>query len=154
MIDLEKISKSRLVLKGICNNSKRLEMVEMAIKSITEKNNPWIKTYWGFKNYAGFGDQDISGTSYGYGPKHGSVVFSIGLNQKSQNLDNLSLGENEIYHLLCFRDFKGFRVSGDNKYNTLSLSALLYQYNETKKKLEELKYGLDYPVDIESKEIA
>lgn len=34
--------------------------------------------YFGVKNYAGFGDQRED-HEYGFGPRHGSIVFSVGL---------------------------------------------------------------------------
>lgn len=43
---------------------------------------PRLKSeYVGIKNYDGFGDQR-SDHRYGYGPRHGSIVFSIGLNRE------------------------------------------------------------------------
>ena len=39
------------------------------------------KVYFGVKNYDRFGDQRED-HQYGYGPKHGSIVFSIGLQRE------------------------------------------------------------------------
>lgn len=40
--------------------------------------------YIGVKNYSGFGDQRED-HSYGTGPRHGSIVFSIGLTPEARN---------------------------------------------------------------------
>jgi len=42
--------------------------------------------YFGIKNYSGFGDQR-SDHQYGYGPRHGGIVFKIGLHGKHRNTD-------------------------------------------------------------------
>jgi hypothetical protein len=55
--------------------------------------------YFGVKNYDGFGDQGHN-ASYGMGPRHGSIVFSIGLTSEGRTteltVDNI---EDCLYYL-------------------------------------------------------
>lgn len=43
------------------------------------------REYFGVKNYAHFGDQREDHT-YGFGPKHGSIVFSVGLTSAARKM--------------------------------------------------------------------
>lgn len=70
------------------NRSCRSNAVREAVNWFTHLDDPdsvealrvknMHKYYLGVKNYDGFGDQG-SDCEYGYGPRHGSIVFSIGL---------------------------------------------------------------------------
>lgn len=65
----------------------RLEhrVVKKAIEDIANGCQKLCEQYFGIKDYAHWRGQQADHT-YGYGPKHGSVVFSIGLNQPKQSL--------------------------------------------------------------------
>lgn len=56
-----------------------------AIKAIASSDDPLCKEYIGVKNYEGFGDQR-SDSEYGMGPRHGSIVFSIGRENRKEKL--------------------------------------------------------------------
>ena len=56
----------------------RTEAVEDAKRDVASGGTTIRKTYFGVKNYGGFGDQRED-HKYGFGPRHGSIVFSIGL---------------------------------------------------------------------------
>lgn len=63
----------------------RQQAVAYAIKVISESDDPMAKEYIGIKNYRGFGDQRED-HSYGMGPRHGSIVFSIGRKNLEEKL--------------------------------------------------------------------
>lgn len=128
IIELEKLDYPRLVaaskniyIHGTINPSRNYK-IEEAIKLIQQDPlNALIKEYLGIKNYAGFGDQDCN-CEYGYGPNHGSIVFSIG---KVNRISDIKLGEDEIYLLESVRDFGNaeinkleFRIASTNPYSS------------------------------------
>ena len=59
------------------------------------------REYFGVKQYAGFGDQE-SNHPYGYGPKHGSIWFSIGLK-------NLKVGLMDEQTIACIQWLRALR---------------------------------------------
>lgn len=59
--------------------------------------------YVGVKRYSGFGDQRYD-CGYGYGPRHGSIVFSIG-RRTDQAARLATLGADHVYLLEAVRDF-------------------------------------------------
>lgn len=79
----------------------RPRLIEEAIQKISEDGSAaMIDGYLGIKNYAHFGDQRAD-CKYGYGPKHGNIVFRIG---RVRHRD-VELGADHVYLLECVRDF-------------------------------------------------
>jgi hypothetical protein len=105
-IDLQRClsAMKSLTVEGLPNNPGRLALIEEAIKRIQLDGTIALKhEYLGFKNYAHFGDQRTD-CSYGMGPRHGSIVFSINRHHQCEEL-----GAEHIYLLECVRDFCVFR---------------------------------------------
>ena len=95
---------------GPPTTDERFKLIEEAISSIINSRNTMTQKRFCIKNYAAFGDQRED-HKYGYGPKHGSIVFSI---ERTRNKINTCLGEDEICLLECVRDFgyvEGYRDS-------------------------------------------
>jgi len=83
--------------------SGRIKIIEEAIAMIQKNGKTAMKKeYLGMKNYAAFGDQRTD-CEYGYGPTHGSIVFRVG---RTDDDKETTLGDDEIYALLCARDFE------------------------------------------------
>jgi len=127
-IDIEKCERAmrHIYVRGLCNTARREGLIEKAIGLIQEDPQGALQSeYIGMKNYAGFGDQEIS-CGYGYGPRHGSVVFSIGRAREQRP----ALGEDHIYFLECVRDFEGIEL-GDEKSATLPSAIYAMRSAET-----------------------
>ena len=78
-MDNAKLDLAATVLRvtGDLGDSKqRAEAVESAIMLIAGSEKPMFERYVGVKIYSGFGDQREDHV-YGYGPKHGRIVFRI-----------------------------------------------------------------------------
>lgn len=60
------------------NGATRSKIVEDAKVELAGGGGKLWEQYLGAKNYDGFGDQRED-HRYGYGPRHGSIVFSVGL---------------------------------------------------------------------------
>jgi hypothetical protein len=106
MIDLERCRRAmkRVYIDGICNTAERANALADAIAAIQrDPINALMVEYIGIKNYSGFGDQRED-HKYGYGPKHGTIVFRIGRHNREAPGE---LGADEIYFLECARDFAG-----------------------------------------------
>lgn len=114
-------------VKGIPSTRGRMEMIEEAI-ALIQKNpeTALAEQYLGMKNYAGFGDQR-SDHQYCYGPKHGTIVFSIG---RADPNSKSTLGDAEIDFLLKCRDFEP---------NLKDQNGNFYCYQATIKKIKEHK---------------
>jgi ligand-binding sensor protein len=97
-----------LSIEGAPSTDQRDKVIEDAISLIQQNPHSALRgEYLGVKNYSGFGDQR-SDHPYGYGPKHGHIVFSVGRTVEARD-DTVVLGPNEIYLLECVRDF-GFII--------------------------------------------
>lgn len=97
-VDAKKILDCNLDLFGSLGDSRKY-VIEEAIKLIQDDpENALAKNYLGIKNYAACGDQRAD-CEYGYSPKHGSIVFSIGRKKRDK-----PLGENDVYALEVWRD--------------------------------------------------
>lgn len=57
---------------------KRVDAINDAINDIASGCKKIRNEYFGVKDYSGFGDQR-SNCEYGYSPRHGSIVFKVGL---------------------------------------------------------------------------
>lgn len=79
----------------------RKRAIEDAIASIQTDGEAALKErYIGVKRYAGFDDQRSDHPS-GYGPSHGTIVFSICRNPNSRS----ELGDIHVFLLEAVRDF-------------------------------------------------
>lgn len=94
-VDLERIDRARKVLfvEGDCTvaahkdvRDSRASAIASAKQQLAENVAKLQETYIGVKNYAGFGDQRED-HKYGYGPKHGHIVFRIGLTTEARRRD-------------------------------------------------------------------
>ena len=73
-----KSSRDRLARLDGNNGATRSKIVEDAKVELAGGGGKLWEQYLGAKNYDGFGDQRED-HRYGYGPRHGSIVFSVGL---------------------------------------------------------------------------
>jgi len=100
-----------LDLQGICNSPEREALIESAIKVLQTHPETFAEEkYFGIKNYASFGDQRED-HPYGSGPRHGTIVFSIGRNRDNYKPEHAA---KYIEVLIAFRDDKGFVPECDN----------------------------------------
>jgi len=85
-IDLQKIdiAKSVLYIKGLRHNFDD-GLTKKAINGIAKNDGKIYREYYGVKNYEGFIHQG-NDCEYGYGPSHGTIVFSIGLRNPNRQL--------------------------------------------------------------------
>ncbi len=91
-----------LAVDGDPAHNEREALIARAIAMIQADGKAALATgYLGVKNYAHFGDQESS-HPYGFGPRHGSIVFSIG---RTRPADKVILGADHIYALEAYRDF-------------------------------------------------
>lgn len=80
-------------VKGI---RERAECVSDAISDLAAGCQKLKQQYFGTKNYAHWRDQRENHW-YGYGPKHGSIVFEVGLNRTAlEKANSVGLDENDI----------------------------------------------------------
>jgi hypothetical protein len=92
-IDYDKLERARQIItvqgevtkvvrcsfdRGANNSGVRLQTLADAKADLANGGDKIGRQYFGVKNYDGFGDQR-SDCEYGMGPRHGSIVFSIGL---------------------------------------------------------------------------
>lgn len=91
----------------------RQSLIEEAVAAFQEDpENALTEEYFGYKNYSGFGDQR-SDHEYGYGPRHGSIVFSVRRVQGFKcNPEDLDLNA-VTYLLLAVADFGSFEEEYD-----------------------------------------
>ena len=86
--------------------SGRHYLIEEAIAAIQKDGATALAAeYFGIKNYAAFGDQRED-HEYGYHPRHGSIVFRIGRQNRHAKT---VLGDDHIYLLECVRDFGSYK---------------------------------------------
>jgi hypothetical protein len=144
--DIEKLKQSKVCVEGVCNTKERMTAIEDAIALIQkDPSDAMRKNYIGIKNYASFGDQREDHT-YGYGPRHGSIVFRI--ERKSSGMDS-QLGENEIYFLLCVRDFPGFIYEDERgRERKMDLSRVLVNLRTAEEDSIKYRSALDFEVEI------
>ncbi len=60
----------------------RQGLIFEALNVLQKDPNRFLTHYFGVKNYDRFGDQSEGCIQIGFGPKHGSIVFKIGLKEK------------------------------------------------------------------------
>jgi hypothetical protein len=117
-----------LEINGCAKGEKREAMIADAIARIQQNPKDAMKVeYLGIKNYASFGDQRED-HQYGFGPRHGSIVFRIG---RKYSAGDVTLGEDHIYLLECVRDadpineFETDPLAARNRSRTLNLTQAL-----------------------------
>jgi hypothetical protein len=115
-----------------------------AIAAIQADGAALRSCYIGVKNYAGFGDQREDHT-YGMGPRHGSIVFSVRRCHKN-GTDPPELTADHVYLLECVRDCEGRdepRGALHNQYIThLNLCDLLRERETVLSRLAELNESI------------
>ena len=85
-------------------SKEREYLIEEAIRLIQQDPENAMRTeYLGIKNYAAFGDQRED-HSYGMGPRHGTIVFSIGRDRSHP------LEPSDVDELIRVRDFGGQEI--------------------------------------------
>lgn len=126
----------------------RKAKIEKAISFIQKNGKTALQhQYLGVKNYAGFGDQGCD-CEYGYGPRHGHIVFSIGRTPEAR-YNNVELGADEIYFLECCRDFGSVLLKDGQEEKYCNLDEVLRRYFSVKAKMEEL-YGILSNAEVET----
>ncbi len=97
-VDLEKIGRGRNIVyghgqltecpgRGSAEGDSRALVVAEARSDIAQGAPQLLRTYFGIKSYASFGDQRCD-CSYGAGPAHGTIVFRIGLTDSARQQIN------------------------------------------------------------------
>ena len=81
--------------------SQRHRLLQEAMLDLANGCPRLSKEYFGIKNYDGFGDQRSDHT-YGYGPKHGSIVFRVSLTN-SESIPHGNDLEDCLYYLGNFQ---------------------------------------------------
>jgi len=108
-LDKINLAESVITIRGsaskvVGDSNSRSEAVKSAIEDIASAGSESImKSFFGVKNYSGFGDQG-SDHPYGICPRNGSIVFSVGLKESIRKRVPFLLTEEEkeaaIYYLL------------------------------------------------------
>lgn len=82
-LDADRIARGREVLeiRGKVTAGERARVVEDACADLAKGCGGLRYDYFGTKNYDRWNDQRCD-CKYGYGPRHGSIVFSVGLNRR------------------------------------------------------------------------
>jgi hypothetical protein len=106
-LDLEKCRRGMRQLN--IEGSPRDGLIEEAIVAIQRDPTDALQArYFGIKNYASFGDQRED-HEYGYGPKHGTIVFRIErqsvMRGASASGSRKPLDGDAVYYLEAYRDF-------------------------------------------------
>lgn len=107
-LDLDRIDVARKIIHiHYDGRGLRGEDMSVVIDAITDAANDFTKLrngYFGTKNYDGYVHQR-SDHSYRHGPRHGSIVFSIGLRDVKAEIDNKNSSDC-IYYLEMFKQGK------------------------------------------------
>lgn len=87
-IDANRIKSAENLLRiyGLDNERNfNVRCINEAINDIAQGSSKLQKEYFGIKNYEGWTHQECD-LPYGFDPKHGSIVFSVGLSNPKHNL--------------------------------------------------------------------
>jgi hypothetical protein len=147
-VDIDRIRRAAqdIDIVGIApGHPERAQVIEAAIAAIQADGSAAFAThYMGVKNYAGFGDQRED-HPYGYGPRHGHTVFSVG-RYASRLIDPpVVLGADHIYLLECARDFPG---AVGARGNLVSLTQVVRYMDELREQAAQLEATLqETPVE-------
>lgn len=146
-----------IYMRGFADTTDRLKILERVIASINRDGDAALaREYVGMKNYAGFGDQEVS-CEYGMGPTYGSVVFEIGRANGARGENSVTLGADEIYYLECLRDFKGLEMYDDvsKKKRLFNLDNLIRKHVENQKNLAETTAAFEgFTPDIQAPDLS
>jgi len=74
--------------------SERVNLLQSAIDDIATAKDAMRREYFGLKNYEHWSHQR-SDHEYGYGPRHGSTVFMVGLTKDARSRSGLTLQERD-----------------------------------------------------------
>jgi hypothetical protein len=98
-LDVERMRRGEKLIgvTGDPNTENRKHVVREAIVEISKGGGRLKEVYLGTKNYAHFIDQPTE-SAYGFVPKHGHVVFRIGLRGPREQLSPNEI-EDAIYYL-------------------------------------------------------
>lgn len=111
--DAVTLAETLIVVRGSLEHSGQdgPHMLREAIADVADYCPRLQKEYLGTKDYDRWHGQGISGP-YGYGPKHGTVIFSIGLSQSLRNRlrDGGFIHPQEreamLYYLVCLKQIQ------------------------------------------------
>lgn len=81
-IDTEKVERGLEVISVKGKADKSGQVITKAINDLAVGCPHMKSEFFGVKVYSGFGEQ-FCDCSYGYGPRHGSIVFSVGLTESA-----------------------------------------------------------------------
>lgn len=124
----------------------RNSLIEEAIAAIQKDPLAALREhYFGIKNYAAFGDQRED-HQYGYGPKHGSIVFRIG---RADPGNGKPLDNDAIYYLEAYRDFGTMGWVEDRRDVRLDLGRVIRKHDHCAKELKQFAAALDATVLLE-----
>lgn len=100
-LDQEKVRSGLSVVSitGRLSSQVRRDAVGDAINALASGGNVLKKRFIGVKNYSSFGDQRCD-CEYGFGPKHGHIVFKVGLTTDCRQVITGDQVEAAIYVLL------------------------------------------------------
>lgn len=78
----------------------RLAVVQSAIDDLATATDRLKREFFGLKNYEGFSNQRTD-CQYGYGPRHGSIIFRVGLTDAAREYRGFTNAERDdaIYYL-------------------------------------------------------
>jgi hypothetical protein len=115
-IDLDRIKNAESVLevRGLSNEFD-MEVTNRAIADIAKGGELIRKQYFGTKNYECYHHQNCD-CEYMFGPKHGCIVFSIGLKKPGAILADQQI-EDCLYYLNMITDDDARKTIAGNKKN-------------------------------------
>lgn len=102
-IDLDKVTYAETLCSvGKVDSSTRRAALQDVIKEVAaNRGSKYFKEYQGIKIYSGFGEQHSSHI-YGYGPRHGSIVWSFELTRKLRERPDKFLNDEEVDAILYY----------------------------------------------------
>ena len=112
-IDNERYQKANNLLNVKFEKNKiEISLIEKAIIDISKGITDLKHNYYGMKRYDGYFQE--SNHPYGYGPKHGYIVQSVGLKKRDINY-SIEDVEDMLYLLLIIKINKGFNPKGSDE---------------------------------------
>ena len=91
-LDADRIARGRevVVVRGMVTPGERAKVVDDACVAVAEGGGRLRREFFGTKNYDRWHNQRCD-CVYGYGPRHGSIVFSVGIDRRFR--DRWAAGE-------------------------------------------------------------
>jgi len=140
--EIEKLLNCGIFVEGRCDTEKRKALVEEAITTIQDSTSiPFEKSYLGVKNYAAFGDQRED-HKYGYGPRHGSIIFSIGTKVSARS-DSSKIDKESAVRLLLY-------VLENPEYDVMKSLKNFEDSRDNFERSRDFIHGLKFPIEFES----